>query len=65
MDCTGVGLAAGFKWNINTPDPVNPDVIRLTPSGVRRISSHKRSPQPSIANWSFGFCVSESTRQTF
>ncbi len=26
MDCTGVGLAAVFKWNINTPDPVNPDV---------------------------------------
>ncbi|WP_207310482.1 hypothetical protein, partial [Rubripirellula amarantea] len=39
--------------------------IRHTPSGVRRISSHKRSLQPSIANWSFGFCVSESTRQMF
>ncbi|KAA1257496.1 hypothetical protein LF1_53450 [Rubripirellula obstinata] len=29
MACTGVGLAAVFKWNINTPDPVMPDVIRL------------------------------------
>ncbi|KAA1256862.1 hypothetical protein LF1_57090 [Rubripirellula obstinata] len=30
MACTGVGLAAVFKWNINTPDPVMPDVIRLS-----------------------------------
>ncbi|KAA1257524.1 hypothetical protein LF1_00110 [Rubripirellula obstinata] len=28
--CTGVGLAAVFKWNINTPDPVMRDVIRLS-----------------------------------
>ncbi|KAA1257504.1 hypothetical protein LF1_53530 [Rubripirellula obstinata] len=30
MTCTGVGLAAVFKWNINRPDPVMSDVIRLS-----------------------------------
>ncbi|WP_222436203.1 hypothetical protein [Rubripirellula reticaptiva] len=56
---------AFWQWKISRRDRVIANVIRHTPSGVRRISSHKRSLQPSIANWSFGFCVSESTRQTF
>ncbi|KAA1257532.1 hypothetical protein LF1_00190 [Rubripirellula obstinata] len=30
MACTGAGLAAVFKWNINRPGPVMPDVIRLS-----------------------------------
>ncbi|KAA1257441.1 SMI1 / KNR4 family protein [Rubripirellula obstinata] len=29
MTCTGVGLAVVSKWNINRPDPVMSDVIRL------------------------------------
>ena len=28
MTCTGVRLAAVFKWNVNRPDPVISDVIR-------------------------------------
>ncbi|TWU44485.1 hypothetical protein Poly59_61570 [Rubripirellula reticaptiva] len=64
MQRSGGGLLLG-EINDNSRRPLIPVVIRLTPSGVRRICSHKRSLQRSNANLSFGFCVSESTRQTF
>lgn len=28
MNCTGVGLAIFYEWKINSPDPVNSDVMR-------------------------------------
>ncbi|KAA1257209.1 hypothetical protein LF1_56090 [Rubripirellula obstinata] len=57
MACTGVGLAAVLKWNINTPDPVMPDVIRLSrghllpasrPAGHNPCSTKTALPQTLV-----------------